>query len=294
MDDDPNLIAILAPYKDEDDYTRTALSLPHNKFWHVPARRERITCDRGSTPPPERPDDVAQNTSAVPKGSHIRLGFDNLPLEGLSFGSDPTCSILLGEGTDPIVRGISRQHFFITYREDGRLIVTDTSQFGTTVTYGKFESGQPEQDCTTLLEVKGHDNKLDNVRIYVPCQGGIQIDIRVASHRNSMAEFIRKKNDFLHRRRTANPPVASDRLGIYSYGTMQKSTQYHTTKGIQPLIPQRVIGKGGFGIVTKLVDRYTGAPYALKASTRKCERDGFKFLREIRLMMRIKHVGQPK
>lgn len=52
------------------------------------------------------------------------------PELGYSFGRDPQCDVWLGE-----TGGISNRHFYITFDEQHRLILKDTSTWGTAVGY---------------------------------------------------------------------------------------------------------------------------------------------------------------
>lgn len=135
-DFDDDLVAFLIP-SDRHGYAAKAFRLPHNRRWYSPPEpiNNRESTPLSTSTMSETDTEEIHDVSHPSESHRIRLGFDNLPPGGLSFGSDPACDIHLG-GIDHAKR-ISGVHFCITYNEQGHLILEDKGGNGTAVSYNE-------------------------------------------------------------------------------------------------------------------------------------------------------------
>jgi hypothetical protein len=112
----------------------------------------------------------------------IQLTFNERPRipDEYWFGTNPNCNVLLGhrgvEGTE----GVSGRHFCLTFDAQGRVILRDSSAWGTSVSYNG-QVGDEVRDhfsWTLSLDVKKWN---DNI-VYVN---------KLASHETCKAEYLR-------------------------------------------------------------------------------------------------------
>lgn len=163
---DPNIIAILIPCGDP---AVKICCLPHNL---------RLQPRIGSEIAPR-----------------LQLTFrkePKVPQNGYSFGTNPQCDIWLGEGE----KDISRQQFCISFDTERNLVLKDTSQTGTRVSYG----GECiwRKDFTWILDLhKKHRNISKDVWVKF---GDLKFKIEVPNHKD-FSEYWNNLDDFLRKGR---------------------------------------------------------------------------------------------
>lgn len=115
-----------------------------------------------------------------------------VPQNGYSFGTNPQCDIWLGEGE----KNISRQQFCISFDTERNLVLKDTSQAGTRVSYGgEFYQ---RQDFTWIIDIhKKHPEISKDVWVKV---GDLEFKIEVPNHEDC-SEYENNLDDFLRKGR---------------------------------------------------------------------------------------------
>ncbi|KAK2738633.1 hypothetical protein FQN57_006951 [Myotisia sp. PD_48] len=310
--EDPDLIATLVA-TDGTNHTESAFRLSHNRTRYLPpadsvAEGPTIS-SRECTPAPEPDTPLSSQESSYHDyevddfcNTHrIRLTFSNgpkNPMKGFVFGTDPnTCDVLLGYRG---AKGISAQHFCITFDESEHLVLKDLSTWGSTVSYSDQAKDQVRRKFVWILDLK-NQKKDWSIEVFVPTmKTGLSFKIILARHNNCQAEYQERKSEFIQHARSALPPV--DLLGIQSTFTSFQPSQAFTPKQDPVYISERKLGGGSFGNVDKVVNVSTGLSYARKQfheppwnsdrNVRKSQADNWLNLiyREMRIMRDHPHI----
>ena len=202
----------------------------------------------------------------------IQLRFDDPTFKngkGIMFGRDPdTCDVVL-----PSLKGISKEHCYLTYDKNDRLILVDTSLIGTTVTYDS-QGGVKKRNFTWIL---GGDEFVDRIDVLtIEIHKYVKFQIVVAKHDATSYTYQDNVDGFLAQmEELAEFPLA--RLALKSRtSTLQTGSPIEANpsppsgRGIPPptsksiLLERRILGQGTFGRVVHVWDVSTGAEYASK------------------------------
>ena len=189
------------------------------------------------------------------------LTFDDLPRNpqrGWQFGTDPrTSDVLLGHrGT----HGVSARHFLVKIDEDRRVVLRDTSTFGTSVSYDGQAEYEVRQNFTWILSLEpGSTNSLGET---VLRPGKLAFRIHFPNHRLGKSEYLSSLQNFINAGRVDLPTVTA--LGLDS-GTTTAIPSHSRTPGQGPIyVNLSLIGQGEFGAVHRVIDVSTGNIYAGK------------------------------
>lgn len=129
---------------------------------------------RGAT---SRPTDSKPSTK-FPK---LQLTFSEepkVPREGYSFGTNPHGDVLLGEKSRK--HNISHRHFCITFDNRRRLILRDSSRWGTAVSYGGLGKAEVRKHFTWILDLeKGGPDTTKEVAVKI---NELSFRIRIPDH----------------------------------------------------------------------------------------------------------------
>lgn len=268
MDTDPNLIALIVPI---GKYPIKAFRLPHNQKWLLNSEPSERLDYRGATPV-EGVDEYPANDPLPDNYKQIRLGFDNLPPDGLKFGTDDGSHIRLGENGNHIVSGISGTHFRITYNERHHLVLKDSSTNGTVVAYGGEGENEARKNFTWILNLpRSGKGREQEVEVFVPQGKLMRFKILLATHRQCMTEYKQNLKKFLAKSRGHLDMF--DILAIKSCPITEQPTQAHTPKTGTIYIKLKTIGCGTFGEVVLMADVSTAATYARKRMRVNDKRD---------------------
>jgi serine/threonine-protein kinase Chk2 len=202
------------------------------------------------------------------------------------FGKDPDkTDIVL-----PNIRGISRQHFALTFRNDFsdkryRLVVRDLgSTEGTMVTYnGRGNRIRSRFDWI----VAGFDVPYESDLLIVQPSKECKFQLVVAPHDLASLEYITNVERFL--RGAADSDTLFSTLHLQSGPRTERNTVAHTPGNRPILINRGLIGKGKFGVVNRYWNVSTGDDYACKTPAGV----GYKkhhWEREIEIMRSVQHV----
>ncbi|KAG5295526.1 calcium/calmodulin-dependent protein kinase [Histoplasma capsulatum G186AR] len=252
IDQDPNIILIIEA--EPRTHGAEALVLTHNRARYFPPDEFSQPGSREHTPSPEP---EGSKTFWTKKYHHLCLTFDKPPKNagrGFSFGSDKAvCDVLLAPNRT--CHHISRVHFYITFDEQGRLILKDESTYGTALSYDGWGGALRRRRFQWILFPEF------TIQIHLP---NFALDIVQLKSRSCYLEYQRNLTKFLDNSHDAVLALAG--LDVQSYGS--GSTDHLTdpySPGQQPIyFPRAVLGQGGFGKVFLVSHLSNGMVYAAK------------------------------
>ncbi|KAF2007847.1 kinase-like protein [Amniculicola lignicola CBS 123094] len=321
MDQDPNVIFTLRAIS---DYAQEAFQLLDNKKYYVArpplkivtaTSRESSVATNIGDKDGEGDGDALETRNAEGKGDpregfghQLRFTFDQKPKniqDGWVFGSNPkTCDVIMGSSID----SISGSHFRITFDDQKRLVLIDSSASGTAVSYGGRARDEkrknPKDRKRKRSRVKSNDFKwilfpeIKNKSVVIEGTPGpgssnvpiVEFSVEVANPktRSCWEEYTRLTDVFLDEMRTAIPFG----LNIDSAPTTAGQTESHspTQRPEQrPIwIDLEEIGSGQYGTVYQAVDVSTGLMYATKKLLRNCDRQQ-RWDREVAILRSLSH-----
>ncbi|KAJ9624469.1 hypothetical protein H2203_005204 [Taxawa tesnikishii (nom. ined.)] len=242
--DDANIIITLVASK----FAEQAFALPCNNTRYLsPVLPPATLSEPGSREGTPFPNAQADNTTHA--AHRLHLTFDQPPKcmqKGYVFGTDPRrCDILLGKRRGQ--GSISGEHFSITFDDDGRVILRDSSRCGTAVSYGgqaKTRSDHTSRGSSSKISRKLKFNFLEPSSSF----GSSWLGIKNA--RQSIEQTVLKESA------STLPPFSI--LDIHSQTTTAAPTTSHSPGQGSLYILYEELGRGEFGTVHKVVDASTG------------------------------------
>ena len=262
---DANVFAVLIPH-DEKGFARDAFRLDHNAGLYHRSSQSILTepslLSREPTPAfsISEPGDNDNNHDT----DRLILTFDGRPkdpLRGWQFGTNPqTSDILLGHRGTP---GVSARHFCIGIDKDSRVVLRDTSSFGTSVGYDGQAQYEVRRNFTWILSVEPESSvPLGQIVVYVPGTSKFALKIQFPNHRRREPDYLSNLHDFIKTAKAALPPVTD--LGLGSNTTTAAPSQPRTPCQAPIYVNLSLIGQGEFGAVHRVFDVSTGKIYAGK------------------------------
>jgi hypothetical protein len=279
-----DLIASLYPFPHgKRSYAHQAIDFPENSSRltdfeeYLPELRGRQSRET-TAPLSDAGDDDAKETVG---GRALQLTFTHGPKAGRGFtiGTDANrYDIVL-----PDTRGVSRCHCYLTFDKERRLILRDCSSNGTIVTYdGK--GGKKRRHFTWILG--GHRVPNESKTIVIQLHAMLKFQI-VVTKPTFPDIYFENVNDFLRETAVAaNIPFGA--LGIQSTASTAAPSGTHTPVQDPILLEQETLGRGAYGVVTRVWDVSTGREYASKRFTNLDKSDWEK---EASLMRQSPHVS---
>lgn len=295
-----DLIARIYPY---GEFAKNAICSAENRSRFVDAPPDQLSSpDRRSRETTASLDDIEEGstnddeeTRKLENQPYLQWTFSQGPKgsKGLMFGHCPNSDIVL-----PRLNYISREHCYLTFDAQYRLILRDKSTYGTAVKYGKEEATK-KRNFTWI--VGGHE-ALDRYKVIViHFNKLLKFQIVVVEHDISSHIYQANVNHFLHE---IEENLLIGGLGLTSPKRTAPASQFQTP-GIQTptlknepakpnensvLLKQRILGKGAFAVVTCDWDVSTGIYYAAKAffNPEKVDWRG-----EVLRMEKLSHVSYP-
>lgn len=321
MEDPSNLIFVLRAVS---DFAAAVFSDPHNEQYYVPpvARSPLPSLSREATPATNVGDDLdlsglqelapvyhIPNCVGRRDLSHqLQFTFEQRPKdisEGFVFGSNPKlCDVLLGSPDE----GISGSHFRITFDDDDRLVLIDSSTRGTAVGY----NGQARMQRRNNPRNRGRSITRDASRdfrwilfaevehISVLIEGTPRSGDRNGPVLEFMVETVlpdvyheelkSSRRNFLYEMRTA----VSFALNIDSHPTTAGQSVLHSPEeppNQRPVwIETHQIDNGEFGVVYRVLDVSNASVYAAKKLIHNGEAHRHRWNREVALLRELHHV----
>lgn len=211
----------------------------------------------------------------------------NVPQNGYSFGTNPQCDVWLGESGD----GISRQHFCISFDMERNLVLKDTSQRGTKVSYGG--EGDLRQDFTWILDIyKEHPSKAKYIRVKVD---DVKFEIEVPNHEDC-SEYKNNVDDFLRKGRDSVLTLNAFGIDTIKDTRIMRPSLFKSEEPSKDPFYLKIqrIGTGAFGEVWMVINVSTGKDYARKTFFRSGleSETWLKVVKnEIEIMHKYKHVS---
>ena len=290
--DDPNIIATLIAT--ESDLAKRAFQLDHNeKRYRAPTSDTKPFSKENTPCPGEDSDDEdpqGEDLKDEDETAHrLKLSFDRPPKDvsyGYVFGWGPDCDIQLVDrenlrpGDRKRVEKVSQRHFSITFDAQRRVILRDSSTYGTTVSYDG--AGEELRSYFTWIIFPGYKT----IEVSIP-RADISFKIKLGKHKKHRQEFLANVDAMF-------PP--SVRMGEGGLATPMQHLEMHSqnrsvaSSGIAtprrgPIYLQHErIGKGTFGRVYRVTNVSTGEDYAGKSI------DYSDCKREVAIMRQIDHV----
>ena len=187
--------------------------------------------------------------------SQLLFTFGNEPKDvskGFAFGSDERkCDVVIGTKRD----GISGCHFYITIDADDRVILRDTSIWGTRVTY----SGQGDVTKTNFQWIIFPEHEI-HVQIENPITY-ILFKLQVATPKPHDRERRALLDTYLEKGRNTLP---LNLINVQSQETTAQPSRQVTSSSSHLYIKDSILGAGGFGQVYCVRDASSGEQYAGK------------------------------
>ena len=260
---DYNVFAVLTSYN-ESESAEDALRLPHNQNRFREGIRSSATKptidSREPTPGPTEPSESENKAKKEP--DRIFLTFDDEvkdPESMWQFGTRPSTSdILLGRRG---IEQISAKQFNIVIDDKLGIWLHDYhSSFGTGVGYsGQKKDEVRRKETWILCYGPGIGTDLKDITIHI---GPVELGIEFPNHRAAHPKYIKNLRTFLKKCRKAAPPVEG--LDLNSDPPTQKPSQIHTPSTQPIYLDNKVIGRGAFGEVRKIIKLRDGKFYAAK------------------------------
>ncbi len=167
-------------------------------------------------------------------------------------------------------RGVSGEHFKITFDLQGRLVSEVTSSYGTAVSYDGQARKERGDHFTWIL----FSGRTIEVNVF---EKAFIFELISASHRTCQGEYAANVQSYMAERRNAPPPGLS-LLGLQSHESTAPPTRLRTPSQQPIYILGRQLGKGLCGKVHFAEDVGTGQEYAAKVFNA-----GWKFEREVEI-----------
>jgi serine/threonine protein kinase len=158
-------------------------------------------------------------------------------------------------------QSISGIHFCITFNEEGHLVLSDSSTWGTAVSYSGQAVHEVRRHFTWILNLQKENGRWD-VEVHVPQKDALAFKIELAQHAASNANYKNKVKKFIMNRQNSLPEL--DVLGINSHITTAQPSQPFTPRRHPIYISERKLGAGSWGEVDLVINVSTGVTYARK------------------------------
>jgi len=152
--------------------------------------------------------------------------------------------------------GISGRHFSISFDNQKRLLLRDTSSAGTTVSYNRQCTTQKRSNFTWIL-FKG-------IVIEVEVAEKLRFELMIANHPNRETAYQERLDRYLEESRNALGPI--NVLSINSQETTAAPTQPFSPRALPIYFKDELLGQGKFGKVYKAFDVSTGSCMQLRNS----------------------------
>ena len=271
--ENPISIAFLYP-AERDLGALIAINLEENKKRYI---EPQIGYDsRATTVTDEDGDD--SDLMCAPK---LHLTFSEKPSgsHGFWIGLDPQCDVILKEEK---LGKISKKHCFITFDKQRRLILRDSSTYGTIVTYD--DRGRERRAHHTWCLSGKQASCASKIIIEID---RIRFQIVVSSHKNNTEEYYQNVDKFL---RDIEENVSLGALGIYSNNSTTQHSGVQTPMDTVPVyIMRHRLGKGGFSSVYMAWDSSTEKVCAVKCIN-PGEKSEKNWKKEVDILMQAKRL----
>ena len=252
---DPDVFAVLTPWEDNKNITKTAFSLEHNQKRYVriapPGLAIRPMIDsREPTPGPPSPDsERSEDQSSGVVSDHLVLRFsDDLsdPLEGIQLGTHARSDVLLGaRGTNYI------------FACQGAIMLGDSlrwwysdlySRYGSAVAYdGKAKDDFRRRDRWILAYAPGQEQRWKEIVIRI--KGGLKFRVEFPNQLVASPAYLANLCAFLEHSRVATPAVGAINLSDSSLPSTGAPSQPYTPNDQPVYIDDGLLGKGAFAEV---------------------------------------------
>lgn len=282
-----DVIACLYPHEDATDqnYAKVAVDMVENRSRRVAAQAPAALLDLPGRTTRESTvsfyDESEESDSEPPNIEGLQLTFTLGPkaAPGFWLGTAECCDIVL----PPSLPSISRRHCFLSFDEEGRLIVRDHSKHGTIVEYdGK---GKERRRNFTWI-IGGHIGPDNTKKIVIELNTKLRFRILV-----SKPSFPTTYSDNVKMFRAnfaAETSLPLGALGIQSNASTAASSGTSSPTGDHIFLGEKKLGSGSFATVFRVWDVSTGAEFASK---RFNDDQTSEWQREKSVMELISHVS---
>ncbi|KAK7605730.1 hypothetical protein BKA81DRAFT_227552 [Phyllosticta paracitricarpa] len=296
---DLNVFAVLTPY-DKSQAAIQASRLRVNNHFRLWPKRETLpganrdfSRDSTANPTSEDDDDVQKYEDG------LLLKFNDLPnlkyaKEGWRFGTSSRLNDVAlqatGRDIDHAVKKVSRHHFSIMIDDNLRVFLHDSSSGGMSVGFDGQNDTRKKNHFTWLLSLPPGENIWDEVVINVPDKGGFRFQIQFPHHKTRNPTYIARLKEFVRMSKTQPPSIEVLGLGPEpEKPTPAMSMPVSGGKGRMKYTAKGILGRGGFGIVRKIVDLEDGQVFAVKELIKNTSSRMDMFKNGVRMMMDNEH-----
>ena len=289
----PDLIAWLFPAGEPGEAWDTAKkTIKHEEnqsiFMEAQQQIDQGIRSRESTAPPEDYDPkTKERTPHWVYLDRLQLTFSRGPKgrNGITFGTNANaCDVYLPRWK--CVSGTGREHCYLTFDAQNRLILRDGSTYGTIVTYDG-QGGMTRRNFTWIIG--GHDFPQNTETIIIEFHKNLQFQIVVFNHEAYPQLYVTNVNRF-RQQIAANAELPMAGLGLRSNDSTAGNSSVQTPRTDAIRLKQRTLGKGSFAVVTLRWDVSTGEYVAVKEPYKRVyNKESWK--NEIYVMNQIAHVS---
>ncbi len=281
--DTANLIACLyAVDNDPLGHSQAAVCSIDNKVRYFPAQQKTSDAfSRESTASLDSDEDSDQSLTHLFKPG-LQLTFEPRPKGGAAVGfvvgtDVSSCDIVM-----PNLKGISARHCYFTFNVNKQFIIYDFSHNGSIITYdGKLR--EKRRDFQWILSGDEALEKTQKIVIQIHPHVSFQI---VVSRQKT--QLYRDNLDRFFEEAAADEGLRLGGLGIQSKISTAAQSGERTPSQSPLYLPQGELGKGSFGLVTRVWDVNAGIMCASK-EFHDITRSNWR--REASIMKRVSHVS---
>ena len=287
----PDLIAWLFPAGEDDLGWKNAGETIHHEenqsiFMKAQQQIDRGIRSRESTAPPEDYE-PKERTPHWEYLDRLQLTFSRGPKgpKGITFGTNANaCDVYLPRWK--CVSGTGREHCYLTFDAQNRLILQDDSTYGTIVTYDG-QGGMTRRNFTWIIG--GHKVPQKTEAIIIEFHRNLQFQIVVFNHEAYPQQYVVNVNRF-RQQIAANAELPMAGLGLRSNDSTAANSSVQTPRTDAIRLKQRTLGKGSFAVVTLRWDVSTGEYVAVKEPYKRVyNKESWR--NEIYVMNQIAHVS---
>ncbi|KAK7536747.1 uncharacterized protein J3D65DRAFT_353019 [Phyllosticta citribraziliensis] len=249
---DPDVFAVLMP---TESHSFAACGVKANQGLQIhfpstgPATDDVRNFSRQPTPACDQED--VEEAWKAPGNLFLRFS-DHLEERGVGwrFGASSSSEVVLHDPNKPKMRGVSRNHFFITIDASHRILLHNVSPHGMSVAYDGQNEKEIRHHFTWILFLSG-EQYWQHVTINVPGISGFRFKIEFPHHGKNIEDYEENLKSWVKRREQEGPPMQRLCLTDPAEPPTEPASKFQTPSRKSVHVNLGELGRGGFGVVHK-------------------------------------------